>query len=100
MTPLNIPAIEQEARRMRAEEMRRISGLVSARMGQYGQLLRTTACSGLAAIGEGLRPLFSWNPREGASRRLAGGANPAVLTRLNRAARGLFGWNPRARRSC
>ncbi len=100
MTPLNIPAIEREAREMRAEEMRRISGVISARMGQYGGLVLATARSGLAAIGEGLRPLFSWNPRAEVSRTRAGQPTPALLTRLNRVARGLFGWNPRARRSC
>jgi len=100
MSPINIPAIEREARRMRAEEMRRISGLVSARMGQYGGLLLATARSGLAAIGEGLRPLFSWNPRAEVSRTPAGHPTPALLTRLNRVARGLFGWNPRNHRSC
>ena len=63
MLPLSIPAIEQEARKLRAEEIRRIQGLVSARLGLYGRLLGATALSGLAAVSKRLRPLFSWNPQ-------------------------------------
>jgi len=63
MSPINIAKIEQEARQLRAEEMRRIQGIISARLGVYGQLLGATALSGLAAIGKILHPLFSWNPQ-------------------------------------
>jgi hypothetical protein len=100
MPPLNIPAIEQEARRLRAEEMQRVQGLVSARLALYARLLGATALSGLMAVSESLRPLFSWNPQERASDAVAGNPDPAVLPRLNRLARGLFAWNPQARRSC
>ena len=100
MSPLNIAAIEQEARQLRAEEMQRIQGLVSARLRLYGRLLGATALSGLTAISESLRPLFSWNPQERASGRTARSQGPALLTRLNRLARRLFAWNPQAGRSC
>jgi len=100
MPPLNIPAIEQEARQMRAAEMQRIGGLMSARMGLYARLLGATALLALIAAGEGLRLLFSWNPQASAHRAMAGHRSPAMLTRLNRVARRLFAWNPQAGRSC
>ena len=100
MTPINIPAIEQQARKLRAEEMQRVQGLVSARLRSHARLLGATALSGLVAVSEILRPLFSWNPQERASGAEAGSQSPALLTRLSRLARGLFAWNPQARRSC
>ena len=100
MPPLNIAAIEQEARKLRAEEMQRIQGLVSARLRLYGQLLGATALSGLTALSESLRPLFSWNPQEQTCRTEASNQGRAVLTRLSRLGRRLFAWNPQARRSC
>lgn len=63
MSPIDITAIEQQARRLRAEEMQRVQGLVSARLRVYGQLLTATVLSALAVIGRSLRPLFSWNPQ-------------------------------------
>lgn len=100
MLPLSIPAIEQKARQLRAEEMQRIRGLVSARLRLYGRLLGATALSGLIAIGESVRPLLSWNPQERASRTDAGVQSQGLPTRLNRIGRRLFAWNPQARRSC
>lgn len=100
MLPLSIPAIEQKARQLRAEEMQRIRGLVSARLRLYGRLLGATALSGLIAIGESVRPLLSWNPQERASRTDAGVQSQGLLTRLSRIGRRLFAWNPQARRSC
>ena len=100
MSPVNIPAIEQQARRLRAEEMQRIQGLVSTRLGLYARLLGATGLSGLVAVGEILRPLFSWNPQERASGAEAASRSPALLTRLSRLGRRLFAWNPQARRSC
>ena len=63
MPPINIAAIEREARQMRAREMQRIQGLVSARLREYGQRLLATAQSGMAAAEKSLRALFSWNPQ-------------------------------------
>lgn len=63
MFPIDIPAIEQQARQMRAEEMQRIEGLISARLRVYGGLLAGTLMSALAAIGRSLRSQFSWNPQ-------------------------------------
>jgi len=63
MAPIDITAIEREARRMRAEELRRINGLISERLALHGRLLANTALTVLAAIGAGLRLLFSWNPQ-------------------------------------
>ncbi|MCX7148049.1 MAG: hypothetical protein NTY05_01375 [Rhodocyclales bacterium] len=67
MNPIDIVRIEQEARQLRAKELQRIEGLIAARLGLYGRLLAATALSALAAIGESLRPLFSWNPKTGHS---------------------------------
>ena len=63
MSPINITEIERQARQLRAQEMQRIQGVISARLRLYGQLLAATALSGLAAIGSGLHLLFSWNPQ-------------------------------------
>jgi hypothetical protein len=63
MLPLDIAAIERRARRLRAEEMQRIQGLMSARMRLYGQLMGATLLSALLHISGGLFRLFSWNPQ-------------------------------------
>lgn len=63
MPPIDITAIERQARQLRAQEMQRIQGIISARLHLYGQLLVATAQSGLTAIGSALRYLFSWNPQ-------------------------------------
>jgi hypothetical protein len=63
MAPINIPAIEQKARQLRAEEMQRIEGIFSDRIGLYGKLLAGTVLTGAIALTELVRPLFSWNPR-------------------------------------
>ena len=63
MKPIDIVRIEQEARQLRARELQRIEGVIAARLGLYGRLLAATALSALAAVGERLRPLFSWNPK-------------------------------------
>lgn len=64
MAPIDIPAIEQRARRLRAEEMRRIEGLVAQRMGLYFRLLGGSLLAALRLVSEALRPLFSWNPND------------------------------------
>lgn len=63
MSPIDITAIERQARQLRAEEMQRLQGLIAARLRLYGQLLAATALTGLAAVGSGLRLVFSWNPQ-------------------------------------
>lgn len=63
MSPTDFTAIEKQARQLRAQEMRRIQRLISARLHLDGQLLAATALSGLAAISSGLRLMFSWNPQ-------------------------------------
>lgn len=94
MTPIDITKIEFEARQLRAEEMRRINGLVSARLALYGQLMAASALSGLKALAEILLPLFSWNPQAASAPR----RGPGLLNRLSRAGRTLFSWNPQAHR--
>jgi hypothetical protein len=63
MEPLNIPAIEQEARLLRAQEIQRFEGLIAARLGVYAQLLGATLVAALTAVSKRLRTLFSWNPQ-------------------------------------
>lgn len=91
MIPLDIAAIEQQARQRRAEEMQRIQGLVSIRLRLYGQLMGASLLTGLIVLAEALRPLFSWNPQNGKP-----AEGPGLLNRLSRAARALFSWNPQA----
>jgi hypothetical protein len=71
MRPIDIPAIEQEARELRAAEIHRINGLFAE--------------------------LFSWNPQDHATSSTHSIA--PSLERLNDAARTLFSWNPQDRRS-
>jgi len=61
--PIDIAAIESEARRLRAEEMRHLQDLFNARLSVFAHLVAGTAQSLLKAIGDLLRPLFSWNPQ-------------------------------------
>ena len=98
MSPLNIAKIEQEARQMRADEMQRITGLISTRLIQYGQLLAATGKTGLVAVAAILRPLFAWNPQAQMSQQGAA-TGPSALTRLSLSLRTLFSWNPQAHRS-
>lgn len=99
MTPFNVSKIEQNARKLRAEEMQRIEGLMLARLGLYFRLLAASGLSVLAALGESVRPLFSWNPQEPVAQTGARRPAPSLLTRLSLAARALFSWNPQAGRS-
>jgi hypothetical protein len=62
MAPIDIVAIEHHARRLRAQEMQRVQGLVSKQMKLYGHLLAATVLTGLIALSDGLFRLFSWNP--------------------------------------
>lgn len=95
MSPLHVSKIEQNARKLRAEEMQRIQDLMLARLGLYFRLLAASGLHAIATLAESVRPLFSWNPQ--ASARPAKG--PGLLTRMSLALRALFSWNPQAGRS-
>ena len=82
--------IIRKAREMRAEEMRRVQGLVTARLVVYVRLL----AGSLADAGEALRPLFSWNPQNVRPVHRANG--PSLATRASLSLRSLFSWNPQA----
>lgn len=82
--------IIRKAREMRAEEMRRVQGLVTARLVVYVRLL----AGSLADAGEALRPLFSWNPQNLKPGQRANG--PSLLARASLSLRTLFSWNPQA----
>lgn len=64
MIPIDIPAIEQRAREMRAEEMRRLSGIFADRMRLLAGLLGGSLMAAVDFTSEVLRPLFSWTPEE------------------------------------
>lgn len=63
MAPLDIIAIERQARQLRAEEIQRINGLVSARLQVYRRLLAAKLVAGLASVGKTLHSLFSSHPQ-------------------------------------
>jgi hypothetical protein len=71
MLPLDITAIDQHARRLRAADMQRNPDRMSAQMRLSGQLMAASLLMGLIALSEILRPLFSWNPQATLSRRHA-----------------------------
>lgn len=63
MAPIDIFAIEQHARQLRAAEMRRLEDLCAERLGVYAALAGETLLAALEAAGNALRSLFSWNPQ-------------------------------------
>ncbi len=95
MDPIDIPAIEQQARRLRAAEIRRLNGLFAERAQLMARLSAESLTAGTAIVSEALRPMFSWNPRPGTNSS-ANSIEP-LLDRMNHAARALFSWNPQAR---
>ena len=97
MHPIDIPAIERQARELRAAEIQRINGLFAERIQLLMRLAAMSAFAGAHAISEMLRPLFSWNPQESPAPLPASLA--PVACRLNDAARALFSWNPQDRHS-
>ena len=97
MYPIDIPAIERQARELRAAEIQRINGLFAERTQLLTRLAARSILAGAQTVSEILRPLFSWNPQESPASPSANFA-PAV-SRLNDAARSLFSWNPQERRS-
>lgn len=98
MQPIDIAAIERQARALRAAEIQRISGLFAERTGLLVRLAAGSALAGLLSLSEVLHPLFAWNPQQPSAPRANRGG--PLLTRLNRAARSLFAWNPQSRRAC
>ena len=93
MRPIDIPAIEQEARELRAAEIHRINGLFAERVELLAKLATASTVAGAHAASEMLRPLFSWNPQDHAT------SSAHSIARLNDVARALFSWNPQDRRS-
>jgi hypothetical protein len=63
MVTLNIIAIEQEARRLRAEDLRRGEPVFAERMLVCLHPFHAGLASLAALLGRALRPLFSSNPR-------------------------------------
>jgi len=64
MLPIDIPAIEQDARELRAAEIHRMSGLFVERVELLVKLGAASTVAGAHAASEMLRPLFSWNPQD------------------------------------
>ncbi len=64
MRPIDIPAIEHEARELRAEEIHRLNGLFVERVELLAKLAATSTVAGAHMFSEMLRPLFSWNPQD------------------------------------
>lgn len=95
MNPIDIPAIEEQARRLRAAEIRRLNGLFAERAQLMAKLTAESLAAGTATVSEMLRPMFSWNPRPGTKSSPISGE--PLLNRMNHAARALFSWNPQAR---
>lgn len=63
MAPIDIAAIERQARALRAEEMQRLQGIFAERLGLYAHLLGRSLLSLSQIISKILRPAFSWNPQ-------------------------------------
>lgn len=64
MLPIDIPAIEQDARELRAAEIHRMSGLLVERAEVLAKLAAESTVAGAHATSEMLRALFSWNPQD------------------------------------
>lgn len=64
MEELDTVTIIEQARRLRAEEIQRVQGVIWARTRLLAGLAGESLMTGLGAVAEFIRPLFSWNPRE------------------------------------
>lgn len=95
MAPIDIPAIERQARALRAQEIQRLQGLFAERLSLYMVLLGSSLLAGLEVLANALRPAFSWNPQDVSAK-----PGRSLVARLNRGARALFSWNPQAGRHC
>ena len=63
MLPLNLTTLDKQARELRTAELQRIQDALFGKVSTYGHKLAAAAQSGLTALGNGLRHLFSWNPQ-------------------------------------
>ena len=63
MQPIDIAAIEQQARALRAAEIQRVQGLFAQQAGVLAHRAAGTAIAALTALGKAIRPFFSWNPQ-------------------------------------
>ena len=63
MTSIEMSEIEQYARQLRRQEIWRIERAIASVLREQTRQAGATLLSGLVAVGERLRPLFSWNPQ-------------------------------------
>lgn len=63
MTHLSATEMEQQALELRAEEIRQVEALVAVQTPVESPGLGDPLLSGLGAVSELIRPLFSWNPQ-------------------------------------
>lgn len=63
MTSIEMSEIEQYARQLRRQEIWRIERAIASALREQTRQAGATLLSGLVAVGERLRPLFSWNPQ-------------------------------------
>lgn len=94
MNPIDIPAIEEKARELRAAEIQRMNSLFAEHAKLMTQLAADSIVVSAAAASELLRPLFSWNPQE---KPLVASHPGLLLEQMNKAAFKLFSWNPQDR---
>lgn len=64
MAPLDVIAIEQEGRRLRAEDLRRGEPVFAQRGALYVHLFGESLRGLTSGLSDALRLLFSWNPRQ------------------------------------
>lgn len=95
MAPIDIPAIEEQARKLRAAEIQRINGLFAERARLVAALAAESFGAVAKVMSDTIRPLFSWTPQP-SIKPLSVSAAPAVK-RVNHAMRALFSWNPQNR---
>lgn len=63
MTLIEMSEIEQYAGQLRGQEIWRIERAIASALREQTRQAGATLRSGLVAVGERLRPLFSWNPQ-------------------------------------
>lgn len=63
MNSIQFAQIEESARQLRAEEIRRIERQTAAALSRQTKRTGLALRAGLRVLSEGLRPLFSWNPQ-------------------------------------